>query len=780
MANTYTSAGGTNSAVKDDPNKLKAPNLPYMDPNNPTAIVPLTNSAVTSNAPNIAPAQSQVQPVAPQVQSASTAPVVGLAPAPQPVQQNPDTMRDQAMSTLLTKANASPQTSQVQNLVNEKTTGLLQDPNLGWNGESYKNTQLSNYDKNEAQLFESLRQQFADSADTGQFRKEGLQNQLDSLGKRRTLESGIDYENRDYNQKSLLSALAEGRATETQNQTIQNTPIDNLVKALQAGEGDAQRTADVDTREDVQDYQSQQADLDRKLELAVQNNDIVAQKELTAQKAALDLNSQIQSQGFEGTQAQLTRDLQASLQANDIDATRANLEKQLAMDKYKTDQGTKLTEEQNALNRALEVTLSDMDAETQKAVVTLRGKIDEGMLVKEQDWKSIEADLERKQQEAIANGDWQNALDIENRRGEIQASAQKSQQVYDDAQRIASQSYNTGERLSVQDYQTGLKYLDSELAEAQANNDFGRTKVLEQDKFNFEYNMQNNSFSQEEKMANIAADIEEARASQDFTREKQIMGLQANLEFEKMRTENSYEAAKMNLQAKINEASASKDFEYATQLKAQEISAIAEESAKDRAIELSELALKQDAQKWATYEAMKNAGDPDGAATFLKKELASQGITYNPVDAYAQAKAAIATDFELQKEQYLLTHPSIEGFNEFYNESMFGETSQEDYVDQVVSGQFTYQQMKADPEKMALSIDNAVPWSPASYKEKEGKNINKFSNLPEKNSPITYFGKTLIRVTDPVRQTRFGVDEERFDAVDLVTGKTITIYATMP
>jgi len=79
------------------------------------------------------------------------------------------------------------------------------------------------------------------------------------------------------------------------------------------------------------------------------------------------------------------------------------------------------------------------------------------------------------------------------------------------------------------------------------------------------------------------------------------------------------------------------------------------------------------------------------------------------------------------------------------------------------------------PEAKQTAIDNAVSWSADVYRDKNGHNADRFTSLPDINTPFNYDGGTFVRVSDPVTVTRFGRNSEKFTAIDLRTGKTITI-----
>lgn len=737
-ANQYSNNSSTTTGQK------KLPNLPYLPGDDPTYVAPLTNTALNvPGAPNQQPTVQQVQPQ----------------------QNNLQNQRNQAMSNILTNANQPQQPSQVQQQVTNQTQNLLNNPTQGWSGEQYKQNQLSNYDDQQAKLFESMRQKFADTANTGMFQKDALSNQLQAVKDRRTLGSDIDYENRDYQRQSLIDALAQGRETEGMNQGIKSSIIDNLAKAIQSGEGEANRATDTQARREGYSQ-----------DILLKNMDTESQKMITTLQGNIEKDLQVSEQDWKSAEEVINREQDRLLQANDINGA-LNLEtlKAELQEKYQVNREAYQTHEREMsqiynTNERLDV--QNYETNIKYLDNDLYAIRSQGDAVLEKELRNLDAQLE----ESKANGDVTRTNTINAYRAQLEADAAKK--AFDNTKEAMGLQAKIDEA-SAQNNQARAVELE-ELKASQAE-DYAKARNVEstiaaQKKFDYDWLMQNNNFSHDEKMANITAEIDEAKAVQDDSRVRSLMTLQSKIDFEKMRTENGYETAKMDIQAKINQAAAQKDYEYAVALKQQEIDATVEEAAKDRAIDLSELAIKQDAAVYAQYNALKES-DPEGAAKYLKAELAKKGISFNPVDAYKQAKKSIATDFQLQQDQWLQTHDSLEGFTDFYNEAMYGDKTEEGYIDQIVTGQFNYQQLKSDPEKMDAAKSSATPWDGASYKNKEGKNQWVFNTLPDLNVPFNDGDGSYIRISDPTRKIKGGADWQQFQAIDLTTGEVKTFTA---
>jgi hypothetical protein len=654
-------------------------------------------------------------------------------------------------------------------LLQQKTNDLLANPNQNYNPVAYNQMQMEQFDRDQSKAMEAARQQLGDTSQSGELKNEFLKNLLTTNQNRSDKKIQLDYDAMQKEQENLLAALGQGRSQAQLENDTTAANIGNLVSARGAAEGER--------------AQNQQ-------------------------------------------------------QSNDL--------------------------QKMAVQNTYDVAMKNMDTDSQKMLTELKGKIDEGTQIRDQDWKSAEAVLDREQAIALQKGDRDTAMAIETLKGEISAKAQESEQRHQNTQRELTQIYNTNERLDIQNYETNMKYIDNELYaqrsqgdaeiaktlktldaqleeakangdvtrtntinaykaqleadaaktafnntkeamnlqaqidEAKAVNDQGRVKELEtlkaaqaetfaqnraaeatvaaQKKFDYDWLMQNNDYSHDEKMANITAEIAESKAQKDDVRTRNLMSLQASIDFDKMNREQGHEIAIENLRGQIASASAAKDFEYATALKAQEIKATVEEAAKDRAIQLSELALKQDAAVYQRYEQMK-ATDPAGAAKYLRSELAKKGINYNPVDAYEQAKNSLAVDFKLAQDQWLQTHKDLQGFNESYNNSMYGDKTQEEVIDQIVTGQLTYQQLKNNPIALKEAQQNAPTWEPAQKEEGFGSGSKMmFQSVPEMNTPFKYGQGTVMRTSDVMTKKVVGDDDlQYFTAVDLSSGKTITI-----
>lgn len=604
---------------------------------------------------------------------------------PQTTQQGNDAVLQSLQSKVLNQ-----QSSPINGMVQDRTAQLLQDPNMGYNPQQFNQNQLEQYDREASQAMEAARQKLADTSQSGELQNEFLRNALTVAQGRGDLSKTLDYETMDRQQKNLIDALAEGRSTMKAQSDDFTSMISNLATARGAAEGERAQTSS-------QDFAAGQAALDRAQQLLVQANDIEGQKALTELKGKIDQGLQLSAQDFEASQSALNRSLQTALQANDLAATKENLQTQLAFDKWKTEAGFEFTAAQNAINNALQITMQTNDIEANKALAELKSKADMDMLLTSQDFDATQANLDRLQKDALSRGDWANALELETLRGQIDAQAQKSQQEYQTAERVATQSWTTTERLGVQEFQTGLKYIDQELAIALQNNDYQNQKSLADDRAALELQMQTNDMGQQEKMAFLNAQLEDARANNDLERQKQILTFQHTQNLETMAQQFGYDAALTSLKAQLDESLANNDFTNSMSLLNAQQKFTASESAKDRVLEEARIALQGreiemqgQALTFEQIQAAVDAGqiDADAAVQAVQTAASKYGITIsapNPDAVYQE----LQKQYKVQEYQYALSHPedanydangnfvslketAVQGFNDYLNETYYG------------------------------------------------------------------------------------------------------------
>lgn len=438
------------------------------------------------------------------------------------------------------------------------------------------------------------------------------------------------------------------------------------------------------------------------------------------------------------------------------------------------------TSSENALNRALELTLQSNDLQGNKELATLKQKLDSGLLTQEQEWKSAQAALDRAAEIALQQGDIAGQLQIQQLRAQIEAAAQESAQKWQTAERIATQAFTSQERLSTQDFQIAQMYLKQNIDQAAAEQDFERQKYLQSQEQQLQLKMQTNDMQYGEKMAYLNMQLQEAQANNDVGRQKEILTFQHGQEMERIRQEQGFEASMQYSQQQFQQAMQKGEFTHAETMLQLQQSFQAEEAMKDRAVEYAQIALQQQGlnfdQEMAQYNAIAQH-NPEQAQQYLKSMLEGK-FDLKITDSLESAKQALKADFELQKYQYALTHPESKNpeqdFYAFYNSNMYDEKSGAGLVDQIVQGVFNAQQIRSDPAKLAAAEQAAIQWTPDQYKDKDGRNTYRFKSIPASNTPFTYNGQLLMRISDPKDISDRGTDEQAFIAMDLNTGNPVT------
>lgn len=687
----------------------KQTNLPLQDPNNPNQPVQLVSQQNTPAPPSSVP---QIQPQ--QVKPIS---------APQQNSQIQQ-VSDQSLIQANQQAQQGFQSPNAQ-LTSQQTQALLKDPNQGMDFDAYRRNQLSQIDSQQADALEAARQGLVGASGSSLAQNNLMGIALKGIENKANFTNQLDASIANQRSQNLLNALAAGRETTGMELGISEQNLNSLLAARGAAEPELNR----------QQTSSENA-MNRGLELALQSNEINAQKEALSQ--------------------------------------------QLAMDKWKAESGYQFTAQQNALNRTLELTLQSNDLQGNKELAMLKQKLDSGLLTQEQEWKAAQAALDRAAEIALQQGDIAGQLQIQQLRAQIEAAAQESAQKWQTAERIATQAFTSQERLSTQDFQIAQMYLKQSIDQAAAEQDFERQKYLQSQEHQLQLKMQTNDMQYGEKMAYLNMQLQEAQANNDVGRQKEILTFQHGQEMERIRQEQGFEASMQFSQQQFQQAMQKGDFAHAETMLQLQQSFQAEEAMKDRAVEYAQIALQQQGlnfdQEMAQYNAIAQI-NPEQAQQYLKSMLEGK-FDLKITDALESAKQALKADFELQKYQYALTHPESKNpeqdFYAFYNSNMYDEKSGAGLVDQIVQGVFNAQQIRSDPAKLAAAEQAAIQWTPDQYKDKDGRNTYRFKSIPASNTPFTYNGQLLMRISEPKDISDRGTDEQAFIAMDLNTGKTVT------
>ena len=553
--------------------------------------------------------------------------------------------------------------------VSAQTTKLLADPNQGQNYQQQIDTRLAQEDRNRAQTLETARAGLGRASGSSLNQTALMNIALQGNEARADLQTQLENDAAKKQQENLLAALAAGRAGTQTEQDVYNTNINALKTAI--GAPDIERQGAITAKEaaSTRNWQAEQNDLDRQLEIKKQAGDIAGQKEIEQLKAKLTLEQMASEQNWKGIQNQLDRDIQTSMQSNDINAVRQNLLTQLDYNKQEAAAGRTFTAEQNAMNRILETTLKTMDIDSAKVLTELKGKIDSGMLTQEQDWKTAQAALDRSAAEALQKGDIQGQIAITQLKGEIDQLAQKAQQDWTTAERVSSQIYNTSERIDQNAANLAMKKLDIDAQKALQENDINAQKYIEKQKADLQLKLQTQGFNQEEKMAYIDAQLADAKANGDVDRQKQIIQFQTQENLTTMAAEFGYDKAIESVKGDIQKALQNNDFVNAEALQKARLDAEATQAAENRVLEKARIALEEkqvDMQQLESQYAQisdlvaQGVLDPSAQFEFVTKTLQAHGVDtagYNMVDATEAAKKALNNEYELQRMQFIQTHP---------------------------------------------------------------------------------------------------------------------------
>jgi hypothetical protein len=330
-----------------------------------------------------------------------------------------------------------------------------------------------------------------------------------------------------------------------------------------------------------------------------------------------------------------------------------------------------LTKEENAIDRGLKAALANQDAELQTSLAELDAKMKENLLLKEQDFEGIQAGLDRQIQMAINQGNWDNAIDLQNTKLEFEAIQATKAREWETVEREARQIYTTSERVDGQTFETAMKYIDQQITDALADNDVLRQKDLMLEKSLIDLKMQTNGFAHDKTMAYLENAYAEASADNDVYRQQDILTFKHLQNLDLMTKEQDYTVVLKNLDAEIKYAEQMTDYETQRALLNAKNIFTREEAAKDRAIEQARVDLQakgvnmqeiEQRYDFLQNEAAAGRADPNAAFTYIQNEFAKNGVTIDPAEENA-ARRAIEEDYNLQKYQFALTNPDLAVFD---------------------------------------------------------------------------------------------------------------------
>lgn len=594
-------------------------------------------------------------------------------------------------------------------LTTEKTQSLLNDPNQGFDPNAFRQLQEDKFNREQAQLFERVREGTAPIAGSGR-QQAIMQNQaMDQSAQRGEFGTQLGLTLADKQKQNLMDALGQGRQQSQLESGIGTQGINNLLGTRAGFEGEAQRgfaassqLLDIGAQKDIEgmrqkwatgervsteEYQKNAQSIDNALKLAMQNNDHAATKELQgikiqadATQAGLDKDFQKLMQGlsFEGQEKLIKAkgEIDATLmgKSQGYNLQLQDIQQQYAIALQRGDQqgaqelaklGNALQIKRDEAQNQFTKDMAQFDATTQEHLLGVKAEIDKGNLVDERTWKGAQADLDRELTKAMAENDFVKQTKLMELKGQLDKDMQKSQNEFADSQRVATQGWQTGERLSDAEIQKGFKYLDYQQAQALQANDIAAQDRIATNRNNLELTMQTNSMNFDERMTFIKSKLDEAKANKDYGRQRDLIGYQATTQLNADTIKNGWDVAKQNSQNSFNLLMQTRDFTQANQVLKSTQNFQAQENAKDRFIHDAQLKLQEkgvNMQDWQTkYNAIQDAveagnADPSSLTDFINGALKTSGIQLTPPDPEAVNKA-FDEDWTNTLRQYALTHP---------------------------------------------------------------------------------------------------------------------------
>lgn len=694
MADTvYNSTGGVNTTTPTDPTKKKNLNLPYMQTGQ-NQVMPLASTAVNAGA------NAQGQPTG------------QLAP----MQQLPQMNQQQMVQNTYQQATQQKQ-DPLQSLIGNTYAQQIQD--YGQNAQQNVQNTLENYDVQKAKAFEAARQAGAGAADSGIFQNDLLQTQLQNLRDRGNIEQQTKTSNLENLNKVLSGAQTASTQQQTANDQFMKNLIaatqagegeaNRQQAANEASLGRAQellvQANDIQGNKDIEvlkgkiaagqattDYERQAAEnaLDRALEVALQKGDQQAAKELETLKGQIQSGLQKEQFAQQTKENALDRTNALLLSNNEIEGNKALTTLKAKLD---ADQATTNYERQqamDALSRAHDIAMQNGDIAGKMAIEKLQGEITSQINRETQAWQTGERVASQlfSTSERLSTQDYdagQKYLDREN---------QKSMQMQDyyNSLNLQSNEFNQQETMAK---------LTSDLEEARADNDFGRAQILEKLKGQIEAGLQDDAqasakelaqmeqsnqryladqnaqlqikmqlqgFNNDEQLRYLDAQIAETKANGDTERSKQLMSYQTQLNLQELGAKAGYDEKKAYLDNELAKALQDNDFEHAEVLQKERLNQEAQQFSEEMIIKRAAQALEEKKVDIAQVENDYNkvvemfGEDSEAAHEFLLNTLNANGIDtsgneYAFVDATEQAKKALQAEYDLQKEQYLQTHP---------------------------------------------------------------------------------------------------------------------------
>lgn len=360
---------------------------------------------------------------------------------------------------------------------------------------------------------------------------------------------------------------------------------------------------------------------------------------------------------------------------------------------------------------------------------------------------------------------------------EATANLQKTSQAWQSGERIDQNSYNTSQAEI-----TRLQQL------AVQKNDIDAQKYLASERNKLDLAMQTQSMDHDTSMRYLDSMLADAKANNDVARQKDILSFTYTQDVEKMTAQFGFDTAKINLQGSIQNALQAGDFDHADAMQ----EALFAQQSKEHDKDIAEDRLKIELQKKGMdYDMMKSAVE-SGAATpeDLNNLIKASGIQIAPIDPQAGQKA-IKQKLDDMKYEFLLTHPEFmhadlvdevglrNAFNEFVNKSTGTSSDVATKIGDVIQNPGNYMG-SADPTNPKHADYVTLKNGASTFEPQFDKNgdLYQFKNAPAPNTAINYAGNLLV-VSSPVQveKTSWAPNNQYFMATDVNTGQQVKIYA---
>lgn len=350
------------------------------------------------------------------------------------------------------------------------------------------------------------------------------------------------------------------------------------------------------------------------------------------------------------------------------------------------------TAQQADLDRILQKAIADQDVEAQKWAINRQGELDLLMQTNDMNHDERMAFLQDQYTNALADNDVERQKIIMGYAAQIKAKQ-------DDAAMAFEREQNN---------------LDRVLERAIADQDDATQRWVVERQGELDLKRQTNGMNHETAMAYLNSELENATADNDIDRQKVILGYSAKLTAEQDEKKFGYETALTNLKGEIDKAISAGDNTSAEAMQKAELEYRVNRDIQDFALQQAALDLEEKGVDMTVvenqYNQILNTFGEGAANEFIAATLKEQGVDtskYQIADKQQQAMAALASEMELTKYQFMQSHPEyvvnryaggteasepqltaegLQKFNEYFNYTMYGELTPEQQEEKRTAG----------------------------------------------------------------------------------------------